>query len=116
MIIDEYLNYLQEDDLYEFIVLPTLALAYKTYQRFWSNAAKNCNDKSFTKKSLCMVRYRIKALNMIKPELQKGLNQCSKSDNQKKCEEKIRKRIEKVNKRSEKLQSKMMSLQKKVNI
>ena len=112
--IQDYLNYLQDDSypLNEFIVLPTLAISYKAYQRFLSKAAKACNDKKFGAKTLCMVKYRLKAISILKPQLQKSLGQCSTTKDPDKCKQKIKGRIERLEKTEEKLHAKMTTLSK----
>lgn len=77
--------------------------AYKTYQRFYSQAAKACQGKSFKEKTQCMKTYRIKAIQKQIQDLKTGLNACSKTKDPRKCSSTVSNKLYKLNKQLEKL-------------
>jgi len=77
--------------------------AYKTFQRFYSKAAKACAGKSGSDKSACMREYKMSALKAQMNDLQKALAACGKSKNPKKCSKTVSAKIMKIRKQIAKL-------------
>lgn len=73
-----------------------ITLAFKTYKRFLSKAARACKQFAFDAKTSCMNKYKRDALKAQVGELTKGKAKCSKSNNPTKCAEKINKKIHNV--------------------
>lgn len=84
------------------VVLATLLLygGYKTYKRFLSPAAKQCNHLSGESKTECMKKARIKALEYQIKDLKAALNSaaCNHSNDPVKCKSKLREKIAKLEK------------------
>ena len=71
--------------------------AYKTYQRFFSQAAKACKDKSGAVKSQCMNAFKAKAIQAQMADLRKSMSACSKSKDPKKCSASVGGKLKKLN-------------------
>ncbi len=72
--------------------------AYKTYQRFFSKAAKACKGYKSKEKTLCMNKFKIAAMKKQLTELKTGFVACKKAKNPDKCKGSIAKRYGKLNK------------------
>lgn len=73
-----------------------ITLAYKTYKRFLSKAARACNNKGGAEKTSCMNKYKKHATQIRIKDLQKGTAACSKTKSPEKCKQKIQKKITKL--------------------
>jgi mannitol-specific phosphotransferase system IIBC component len=71
--------------------------AYKTYQRFFSKAAKACKGFKSKEKTLCMNKVKIASLKKLLDELKVGFVACNKTKDSEKCKIKIAKKYGKIN-------------------
>lgn len=72
------------------------ALGYKAYQRFLSAAAKSCGGLSGTAKTVCMKKYKAKAIQKRVQVMRSNISKCSKSKNPALCKSKIEDKIRKL--------------------
>jgi xanthosine utilization system XapX-like protein len=70
--------------------------AYKTYQRFFSKAAKACSKFSGGQKSQCMKNFKINAMKAQIADLSKGSAACGQSSDPAKCKLLANKRMQKI--------------------
>jgi len=78
------------------IVAGAAVLAVKLYKRFLSKAAKACNRKTGTEKTLCMNIYKKKALQAKATAFQQAKSKCSKSKNPTKCKASLDRKIKSI--------------------
>ena len=83
-----------------------LFAAYKTYQRFFSRAAKACKGKSGADKTNCMLQFKIKALEAQVADLNAAKRGCNVSRRPVKCNVVLEKKIQKIKQKIKKLESK----------
>lgn len=76
---------------------------YKTYQRFFSKAARQCRGLSGQQKTACMNKAKVAAINQQIAELQKGAAACKKSKNPTKCMAGVKKKIDKLKRKAAKV-------------
>lgn len=69
----------------------SVAAAVKVYNRFFSNAAKACQDAP--NKTECIKDYKIQALQRAKTEIAKGKGKCAQTKSPKKCVERMNKQV-----------------------
>ena len=106
-ILEQYLDKLENEKLDEvatpFIVLGAISaafsisnMAFRTYQDYFSKAARACRELPAREKSLCMVKAKLdgkqQQLNVIK----RRSNECSKTRNPPKCRSKLAEKIRKL--------------------
>ncbi len=73
-----------------------ITVAYKTYKRFLSKAAKACNNKGGALKTSCMNKYKRDAMKKQVSDLAKGSTACSKTKDPAKCKQKIQTKIRRL--------------------
>lgn len=78
------------------IAAAAITLAYKSYKRFFSKAAKACSHYSGNQKTNCMTKYKKQAMTSQVSFLKKGMSQCSKSKDPTKCKQKIQTKINSI--------------------
>lgn len=78
-------------------------MAYRFYKDYMTKAARECGTLQGRDKNLCMLKYRINALETKKSKLEKGLRKCKEAKNPEKCEEKVKKDIKKTEERLKKV-------------
>lgn len=88
------------------VVLGALALStlliygsYKTYQRYFSKAAKACAGKSGKERSMCIKTFQAQALKAQISDLSRAKVACNKSKNPEKCANAINNKIAKLQKK-----------------
>lgn len=69
-------------------------LAYKTYQRFFSKAAKQCQDKSGNEKVICMTNVRKQSIQKQIVALKHAMSSCNKSKDPAACRASLNKKIQ----------------------
>lgn len=87
------------------IVADLLKYSYKIYKFHYSKAAKACSNYygyEGSRKEICMLEFKDKALINQREVLIKGLNECAKTNDPKKCKEELRNKIVKINKKIKK--------------
>jgi len=72
------------------------AIGYKAYQRFLSAAAKSCAGLSGDAKTICMKKYKVKALQKRVQVMRSNISKCSKSKNPSLCKSKIEDKIRRL--------------------
>jgi hypothetical protein len=72
------------------------ALGYKAYQRFFSAGAKACAGLSGDAKTVCMKKYKVKALQKRVQVMRSNISKCSKSKNPSLCKSKIEDKIRRL--------------------
>ena len=72
------------------------ALGYKAYQRFFSAGAKACAGLSGDAKTICMKKYKVKALQKRVQVMRSNISKCSKSKNPSLCKSKIEDKIRRL--------------------
>lgn len=77
--------------------------AYKTYQRFFSKAAKACRGKNFKEKTACLKSFRLQALEKQLTDLRTSASACMKTKDPRKCSVIIAKKIKKLESKITKL-------------
>jgi len=80
--------------------------AYKTYQRFFSQAAKSCSGKGGKEKTMCIIQFQQKAMQAQYADLNKGMAGCAKSKDPAKCKAGIQQKGMKIKNKIAKLQAK----------
>ncbi len=94
------------------VVAFTTAL-YATYNRFFSNAAKQCNKVKGTTKTKCMLHARIRACDAAVTKARQDKTKCSRSSDPQKCKHRIDAEVWKWERRKRKYQTKLAKLAKK---
>ena len=79
------------------VVATSIVAGVKLYHKFFSKAAKECNDAA--NKTECMKRSKIRALQRGKSEASKGMSECPNTKDPEACRKKINKHLEKYNKK-----------------
>ena len=90
--------------------------AFKTYQRFFSKAAKACKGQGGPQKTACMNKFKMQATQKQISELKNGMRACSKSKNPAKCKQSLAKRIAKLSNKSNKFNYKATISQNKADV
>ncbi len=95
-------KYLQEDAT-TLAVKWTIKIAFRVimlskvvYKRFYSKAAKACNNKGGALKTSCMNKYKRDAMKKQVSDLAKGSTACSKTKDPAKCKQKIQTKIRRL--------------------
>jgi hypothetical protein len=78
------------------IAAAVAVIGYKAYQRFLSSAAKSCGGLSGDAKSMCMKKYKKKALQRRIQVMKSNISKCSKSKNPSLCKSKIEDKIKRL--------------------
>lgn len=80
--------------------------AYKLYRRYMTGAGQFCRKLKMDE-TLCILKYRLKALDLQIKQLQTGISGCSKSKNPEKCKKIIDTKISKLTTKKEKINIKI---------
>lgn len=79
-----------------FAATNTLMMAYRFYKEYMTRASRACSNLKGRDKNLCMLKYEMDALEAKKSELERGLKDCDKAEDPKKCKQKIQKELRKT--------------------
>ena len=112
-LLNEYLEFIQEDELQEIIVLPAIVAAAAIYRQFYSNAAKKCKGLKWGLKQRCMLKYELDALTRAKKELVSGIKQCKTHKDPVKCKQQLDKKSKKYDTKIKKKREKLKIVMKK---
>lgn len=86
--------------------------AYKTYQRFFSRAAKACNAYKFKEKSLCIAKFKVEAMKKQINDLDSSSSTaCKKTKNPQQCKLSIQKKLVKLHNKLKKHEYKVSKIQ-----
>lgn len=118
-----YLKKIQEDNLQEiepasmavitgaFYAASILNLAFNTYKKYFTKAARRCKDLPSKEKALCMLNAKIEGKKAELANIKGGISKCSKVKKEpKKCVEKLKKKSQKVLKNIQFLQNRLKEL------
>lgn len=108
-VLEEYLELIQEEELQEFIVIPLMiAAGVKAYDRYFSTAAKGCEQLSGKKKTVCVLTHKLKALEKAKYAVKKAMKKCGTAQ----CKEKGVKTVHKYDKKISKTKQDLRKVKK----
>jgi len=79
----------------KFIVMPSILLAYRLYQRFFTEAGKKCKGLPSDAKSICIDTHKIRGLKKSISALKQLNSKCSKEKVPPKCKASIQTKIKK---------------------
>jgi hypothetical protein len=104
MIIDDYLDYLQEGSVKKKVVaaavvtaISILGVSYQGYKKLMDAAEKSC--KNTPNKEVCMATFRYRAYKTRMNSLKSRLKDCAKTDKPGKCRKYIKKTITSLGRR-----------------
>lgn len=89
-------KHLEEIQLNEFIVMPTVIVVMALYKKYLSKAAQSCANYQSKDKKKCILQYQIKARQMQLSELKKIIGKCSEDKQPEKCKESVKKKSQKI--------------------
>jgi hypothetical protein len=97
------------------LVLVTLLVyaAWKTYQRYFSKAARHCKGLKWKARTKCIVKYKLEGRRKQYADLVASKSACSKSKTPVKCHRVMDEKIAAVNKKINKLREKIEALSQK---
>lgn len=86
-----------------FSATSVLMMAYRFYKEYMTKASRECGSLQGRDKNLCMLKFELDALEAKKSELERGLKDCEKTRDPKKCESKINKELRKTENKLKKI-------------
>ena len=100
--LDKHLEQIQQELVVTSTTLAALSAASlvmaatRLYKDYFTKAARQCSDLAPNEKSMCMLRTKMLAKNVMLQKLKSSMAKCKKAKDQKKCEEKLSGKMQKV--------------------